>query len=330
VRTYRRLKGPSMVGRKPVSALAIVGGLVAGPLLALGLLYWGWCWGWWGRGNLILQYLLQCNCPRASEATRYPDRTEVVISACEDASVKVSPGGRLIDVLGNPRYFLNLETGERIESPTALGYGFLTDSLLLVNPRGREPYLLDLNTGAQSRVAVIRRGTLPMLDDGTIDPAAILPLLRQAEQVYIISDFVVLVGVDSGNYLVQENILAGHTRDGELAQQFLEENNISYVTVGRPSAYDGIPSHTGTFLSRLDGIHLISTGQRIVESYRLGSQGYFIPFGWVYDDRGVILRSGSVYLLDLRVIYLYHYMPVPQPVLLLKVPEEYLPPAGGG
>ncbi len=70
---------------------------VLGPLLFAAGLYWSWCWGWWGRESRLLQYLLQCQCPRASAEARYPDTVDVLVSACEDPyynGAAVSPSGR--------------------------------------------------------------------------------------------------------------------------------------------------------------------------------------------------------------------------------------------
>src|SRR5512146_3034211 len=75
-----------------------IAGLLA--LLALSfLLYYGDCWGWWGRGSLLLQLLLQCECPRASEQRRYPASVKVIIPACSPKGlVGVLPSGRTLYV----------------------------------------------------------------------------------------------------------------------------------------------------------------------------------------------------------------------------------------
>jgi hypothetical protein len=62
------------------------------------LVYLGYCYGWWGRGNLALQYLFQCNCPPSSEAVRYAPFI-VLSPACSNPVVdSISPNQRHIIV----------------------------------------------------------------------------------------------------------------------------------------------------------------------------------------------------------------------------------------
>lgn len=88
-----------------------LGLLIALPLL----LYYGYCWGLWGRNSLLLQYLFQCSCPPASEEARYPNEVDVIVSACPQARVRLSPSGHLLHVSEEKSgsvtaYLLNLHT----------------------------------------------------------------------------------------------------------------------------------------------------------------------------------------------------------------------------
>ncbi len=276
-----------------------------------------------------MQYLLQCSCPSASEAARYPDQVEIVFSACQHASVTVSPGGRFLDVIQKPRYIVDLGTGNKIDPPIAKGYDFLSDDLLLVDSRTLNPYLFDIRSQNRTPITIIDRWDVPTLDSGHIDPTAILPLLRKARSVYVLADVIIMLDVDSKNYMVEEFDLLGHSRDGELARPFLDENGIPYTVSYQPYHPDGWLSHTGEFLAREDGIYLVGTGEQIAENLRFPSYGYLVPAGWVYDDRGIILRPGTLYLIDLTWLPSFMEMQlvrVPQPVLMLKVPQEYLQP----
>lgn len=58
-------------------------GPVLGAIVVFILLFQGYCRGWWGRHNLLMQYLFQCACPQISEAVRYRPFT-VLASACEE------------------------------------------------------------------------------------------------------------------------------------------------------------------------------------------------------------------------------------------------------
>ncbi|MCC6301010.1 MAG: hypothetical protein IT314_17110 [Anaerolineales bacterium] len=87
------------------------------------LIYYGYCWGWWGRNSLLLQYLFQCSCPAASEEARYPEYVDVLVPACKNQGALLSPSGRLLSVQEEESgiissYLLNLQTNEK--KPVAL------------------------------------------------------------------------------------------------------------------------------------------------------------------------------------------------------------------
>ena len=119
-------------------------------------------------------------------------------------------------------------------------------------------------------------------------------------------------------------------RDPDRVEKFLTEHNVAYYTVGHHYLVESMSS-SGEFVARRDGIFSNDTGELIVESYsqipnRLGL-GAFLPRGWVYDDSGVILTySGSVYAIQIRFIIRVGFIEIPQPVLKLNVPENYLSP----
>ncbi len=90
VQTWTTL--PRRARRPLVSGLAL--------LLALGTLYTGYCYGWWGRNNLFLQYLFQCHSPPGSEQVRYAEFT-VLAPACRWPEVEA--------MLADGRYLLITE-----------------------------------------------------------------------------------------------------------------------------------------------------------------------------------------------------------------------------
>src|ERR1051325_5952807 len=113
----------------------VMGGLVAMPLVTA-LLYWSWCWDWWGQENRLMQYLFQCQSPRASEEARYPDNVDVLVSACDDPyynGFSVSPSGRYtVFIVRRPVYQGYLYDRRRdVFAPSDLGGGFLNDELEL-------------------------------------------------------------------------------------------------------------------------------------------------------------------------------------------------------
>jgi hypothetical protein len=95
------------------------------------LLYFGYCWGLWGRNSLLLQHYFQCKCPPASERMRIPKEAELLFSACHPSSVALSPSGRFLLVREGPSrnitYLLNLETAQRTPIPSVRS--LLTDQL---------------------------------------------------------------------------------------------------------------------------------------------------------------------------------------------------------
>jgi hypothetical protein len=332
------------------NGIILTTGIAAGPLLAAGRFYWGWCWGWWGRGNLLMQYLLQCNCPASSEPARYPQRIEVVVSGCQEASIQVSPGGHFAKVhieKTNQDFLLDLQTGMMVAPPANDAYGFITDDLLLASngAAGINLYLIDRQSGKQSPITRLDPKKLPggTLTDGNINPDVVLPLLHNASKVFVSEGGLLLLGLPSqeysaSNYFIDERDWlgpyweSGAAAYGELTREYLEDKKIPYVDIYAQWHYpDGLLSHSGAFVAKRDGIYLSSESERITESYELPPYGYFIPGGWVFDDRGVLLRPRSVFLIDLTWLFtpLGHHIPIPQPILILNVPDEYLPPAGG-
>ena len=309
-------------------------GVVA--LLLLGSMYWSWCWGYWGRQSLLPQYLFRCAYPAASEAARYPAHVEVLISACKDARVIVSPGGQRMSVRvsGQPMYMVDLETQRRVSLPVLDSYSFVTDSLLMVKPeaKGEPIYLFDVNTLVQLPITDLYWSNTPTLADGrTLDPAVVLPLLQQADQVFLINNGILLI-MQNHAYTINKFCLPSKDHSGEMAREFLELHHIPYAVSKQQYGAEGLPSFSGRFVFRQDGIYLDATGERIVENYHLSADDYFVAKGWVSDDRGVVIHKGA-HLLDLTWLgdpisleptgsYIY----VPQPVLLLKVPEQYLNP----
>src|SRR5688572_20024956 len=71
------------------------------------LLYFGYCWGLWGRQSLLLQYLFQCKCPSASEEWRYPRRVDIIAPACSYLGSMLSPTGKLLYVLEGKSRFVD-------------------------------------------------------------------------------------------------------------------------------------------------------------------------------------------------------------------------------
>jgi hypothetical protein len=128
-------------------------------------------------------------------------------------------------------------------------------------------------------------------------------------------------------YELPESLGAGNDR----LESFLKQNNILYDTAPPTSFWDSFPnevlSRDGRFVARNDGIYLAESNQRIVAGVP-----HLIIRGWSNDGRAVYSANHIYPCLFEFYIPMIDDLPscqvvVPQPVIALKVPEEYLVPA---
>jgi hypothetical protein len=313
------------------------------------LLYYGYCWGLWGRSSLLLQYLFQCSCPPASEEARYSEEVDVIISACRYGSSTLSPSGRLLAVyekepVNASPYLLDLQTGEIIPFPLPekRGFYFLTDNLLFVSIRyGDQEYILDRTTGSQypiRRYLSVYPGTYV---GGDADLNLLAEALRQAKFIFFrdYDDTIIALDPDfpalaEKNFTIDRFDIPGENPNR--TDLFLKENSIVYKTI-LPDFPDEAISPDTRFVARPDGIYLFGTGQKIVESYsptrfyRVYGGKYFDLRGWTYDSRAVVYSELSDPCVIETGFFIfddpYCFIKVPQPVIKLKVPEEYLQPS---
>jgi|GEM_PF-2685477 len=299
-----------------------------GLIIFISITGFAWCYGLWGRDIVFLQYLFQCRCPQHSETFRYPDRVEVVIPACKlsKSSLRVSPDGYWVDV--DSKYILDLNTGKKITLPNSDGFITISQGLVLLNPLEYEPEVYDVYN--HTRYKVDRLDNLPKTDDDRIDPIAVLSLLHTAQKIFVLSEIILIKVDDTQYYIVRERELTGHSRDGRLARDFLNANQIRYeFSVDYLS--DELPSHNRVFIEKPDGIYLVATNERIAENYQFLNSSYpASPIGWQHDDQGVFVHDRTVWVIDYQLPNFllggWRLFQVPQPLLLLKVPPEYLPP----
>ena len=300
------------------------------------LLYYGYCWGLWGRGSLLLQYLFQCSCPAASEEARYPDEVDVIVPACRHVSSGLSPSGRLLYVqetesASDSTYLLNLETKEKI--PFTLkdsGFFFLTDDLLFVIVyNGGEEYILDRVTGDQypiQRFSSLRSSGYAK---------GLAEALQEAKYVFLVSDYNTVVALSPEfpasseyNFHFNKFFIPGDAYDR--MKQFLQENDITYENIPNQFQHEAI-SPDGKLVARADGIYSVQTGQQVVRGILSFSRRGWMVRDWTYDGSAVIYSQNfnpcviqtNFGFLDGTICYLE----VPQPVILLKVPEDFLLPA---
>lgn len=246
----------------------------------------------------------------------------------------------------NSSYLLDLQSQEK--TPFFIPEGshyFLTDDLLFQRVdcgKGYECgyFILDIKTGGQYSI----RSFVSLRPDaynynGEVDLGILTYYLQEANDVFLIDDDIIVTltsdfrtSPDHSFYVVQ-GAFAGY--DSDRAERFLRNNNIDYSYV--PDRFPGeVLSPDGRLIARSDGIYLATTDQKIVEEYSSKryhkyNGGYFSVRGWTYDSTGVIystfLPPCLFELVSLGVDESGCFRSVPQPLIKLKVPEEYLLPA---
>ena len=253
------------------------------------LLYFGYCWGWWLRDNLLAQSLFQCNCPEASEAVRYaPFR--LVASGCNDPLVRVSPSGthlliteraarppvtRLVDVVSGSRTVLPDATLSTI---------FVTDTLI-INLRGvKETTLVDLLDPTRPPRRIERYQSWQLATDQH-DEAGILYVLRDEQRII----FVPTAPNAPGFHI--RSFSSFIPSDGWSTQP---ERTIIVTTGARqltPTRATWVVDGRGIF-NRTTQTLLVATGrQAAIWPLRPWMDPLpFQPVGWLVGDRGVIYR----------------------------------------
>ena len=297
------------------------------------LFYYGYCWGLWGRSSLLLQYLFQCSCPPASEEARYPQEVNVIISACRQSNVELSPSGRVLYVrekksgITTATYLLDLQTMERTDVFNQPFSKFLTDDLWFAQS-GLENYIIDRTSGMQYPIQTFLHLQPQAYSYGKVDPNLLFNALLPVERVFLIdAPYQPVIALSSDFRTHPEHSFTFNGSDlpgGNTGQveQFLQQNNILYYHT--PASFpDEVISPDGRFVARADGIYLVNSNQKVVDAY---------PFrlrGWTNDSRGVIYSSDGRCLIQRGLPFSDDVgcaTWVPQPVIKLKVSEEYLFP----
>jgi hypothetical protein len=292
---------------------------------------------------LLLQYLFQCNCPVASEEARYPEQVDVIVPACRYVTTRLSPSGQLLYIRekrlwSTQAHLLDLQTNEKITStlPDSDFY-FLTDDLLYVSYRGEE-YILNRTTGDQYPIQSFRALRPDAYANSDVNLKLLAEALRRGKYVFLINDNDTVIALASDFPASSDHSFITGWFDipgfgADRVEQFLGENGIVYQFI--PANFPGeVLSPDGRFVARADGIYLVETGQKIVEGYsssrffRPHSGKYFAVRGWTSDGTGVIYSKFlNPCLIETNFIILDDpacFIEVPQPVIKLKMPEEYL------
>jgi hypothetical protein len=298
------------------------------------LLYFGYCWGWWGRDSLLLQYYFQCKCPSGSEKARYPKEVEILVSPCNLRYVKLSPGGRFL-YLDEDRdgrtSLLDLETGQQTPIPEITD--FMTDNMAFkmhINGGGSEDvFVIDIATGQQYPIRYFRDLQPNAYRDGQLNRQMLIDTLQQAQEIYMVNfenSIIVLMSKfptnTEKNFLLDRGDLDGDALKVPL-KKFLADNSIHYTVLTGVFLTQTV-SPDGRFIARDDGIYLVATGQKIVAGLpRL------LVMGWVSDGSGAIYTAWDEPCwpgFSISGIFSACEIRVTQPVIKLKVPVSYKRP----
>jgi len=103
-------------------------------------------------------------------------------------------------------------------------------------------------------------------------------------------------------------------------EQFVKDLGMEYEIVDLSTTrYADLPSPTGKYVVRNDGIYLSGTNMPVVTREYTGGRflgGYFM--GWYYDESGVVVQEGAGYLINFPEAQGYYA--IPTPILKLRLP----------
>ncbi len=271
-----------------------------------------------------------------------PPNTEVLVSACKRPIATGVPGGEVLFVreAGTDKmYLLDLHTGEKKDVPDDpnlpdRGRGvFLSPELVWVEGRFSPPgdidyrpdYILDLTDG--QRYELLGLNWLP-LKDGKFDPKN-YAYFQAAEQVFIHNtrNRVIALSPDfrqnpEGNVVYYKSFFNAEKRNEneEVLEKLMKELGVDYDIVDFSLHYTDVPSPTGRYVVRDDGIYLSGTNTLVVTPQYASRRHNLIDYfrSWYYDESGVVVQGAGYDLIHIGAWASYYY--IPNPVLKLRLP----------
>jgi hypothetical protein len=220
---------------------------------------------------------------------------------------------------------LDLRTGEKTPVPDGKQLWdevFLSPDLVFFNgylkpgDTGYIPhYILDLTDG--KKYELFDLSWMP-LKDGKFDTQN-YEYIKSAEHVYYHpEENVVIALAPNFRQNPKQNVIYFEPS----LEQLLNGLGVNYELVDYSLRYADVPSPTGKYVVRRDGIYLSETNTLIITRHNVDGHNYFDGYfeGWFYDESAVIVHGGIAG-------YLYHdpitagvSHPVPLPVLKLLLP----------
>ena len=264
-----------------------------------------------------------------------PPNTEVLVSACKRPGAFGVPGGEVLFVREgrtDKMYLLDLSTGEKRDvpnDPLLLDHGiFLSSTLVWLEGSYSQPdtsgyrphYILDLTDG--QRYELFDVTWLPRLDEYKFD-TKYYSYFTGAEQVFIDHSENILIALSTNfRQHPEDNVIFSQfslgsaslsAKNGELLEQLMKDLGVDNEIVDFSLRYTDVPSPTGKYTVRSDGIYLSETNTPVATR----DMGYYFR-GWYYDESGVVFQEGAGYLFNfLESQGSYR---IPSPLLKLRLP----------
>lgn len=298
----------------------------------------------------LLLVMLCCNLPNLffltlcrKEDIFRPPHTKVLVSSCKQPFAIGVPGGEAVFVYEgrtDKMYLLDLRTGEKRkipDDPLFVDKGvFLGSDLVWLegslvgpyNPDYRPHYVLDLKEG--KRYELLDLKWVP-LKDGKFDVQN-YSYFQSAENIYIVHDRRILIALSSdfrnqpGESVIFHESSLGVEKErhqkGTQLDTLLQNLGLEYITIDLSLEYTDVPSPTGRYTVRNDGVYEIKTDSIIMTPQYAGSnyslKDYFK--GWYYDETGLVVQEVEPFLFTSPIFGSYYL--VPKPVLKLRIPVE--------
>ncbi len=261
-----------------------------------------------------------------------PSNTVVLVSACKRPGVWGVPGGEIVFIyegLTNNAYLLDLRTSEKREisvDPHLLMDGvFLSSQWVWLEGSRTQPesqnyrpdYILDLKDG--KRYELLDLTWFPR-SEGKFDPKY-YEHFQSADKVFIHHGKNILIALSSDlsenkKFILSQSILRVNNegyKNGELLERLMNDLGVNYEVVDF-SLYDtDVPSPTGKYVIRNNGIYASFLDQLI---YRHGMSWSFKS--WYYDESGIVFQEAGWHLISLPEVQDLFY--IPNPVLKLRLP----------
>jgi hypothetical protein len=167
------------------------------------------------------------------------------------------------------------------------------------------------------------------LEGGKFDPKN-YTYFQSAQYIYIDHEKNALIALSSnfrqqpGNSAIFSEFSLGIQsephQDGARLDALMQNLGLTYIPVDLSLEYTDVPSPTGRYTVRNDGVYEINTNSIIMTPQYAGStyslKGYFK--GWYYDETGLVVQEVEPFLFTSPIFGSYYL--IPKPVLKLLLP----------